>query len=607
MSLLERPHHDGSVLYVENQAPELGDVVSVRARVPAAAGVSEVHIRFLRDGEPCFVEAKPDGVANGECWWRADVELRNPFTNYRFLLRREHGAYSWLNGTGVHQHEVGDGEDFRLSTFAPPPAWAQKAVVYEIFPDRFASSGARRELPGWAVPCDWYATKVAEDGALTASQVFGGDLAGIEAHLGHVQDLGPNVIYLTPFFQATSAHRYDAETFGSVDPLLGGNEALASLAIAAQNRGIRLLGDLTTNHSGSNHEWFKAAQAGPSSPERDFYYWTDDPPGYACWYGHPSLPKFNYASPLLWDRLVRGPGSVAARWLQTPYGLDGWRVDVANMTGRYGADDFNLAIARAMRATMTEARPDPLLIAEYGHDFTHEVRGDGWHGVMNYAGFTKPAWAWLAPLDSSIMFLGQPVEVPRSPGALVARTMTEFMARVPWRVATHHFSLLCSHDTPRVRTVTGDAARARVGAALLFTFPGIPMVFSGDEIGLEGLTGEGSRTPFPWERPESWDRETLSTYKALIALRKSSSALSTGGFRWAHVADDALAYLREAPGQRLLVLLTRATGRDIVIDARHLGYTAGAANRFGGSELHVHNGKVTLPGDGPTAQIWEIT
>jgi alpha-glucosidase len=606
MALIDGGHHDGSALYVDNQAPDLGDKVALRARVAASAGVSGVHVRFVRDGEPHFVEAKLDAVTDEECWWQAEVELRNPVTNYRFLLRREYGGYSWLNGTGGHEHEVTDDEDFRITTFAPPPAWAQEAVVYEIFPDRFAASGTRRDLPGWAVPCDWYNSEVAERGRLAPTQVFGGDLPGIEAHLGYVQDLGPNVIYLTPFFRATSVHRYDAETFGSVDSLLGGDQALASLAAAAHKRGIRLLGDLTTNHSGSNHEWFKAAQARASAPERGFYYWEDGAPGYACWYDHPSLPKFNYASPLLWERLISGPGSVTARWLQPPYSLDGWRIDVANMTGRYGVDDFNPAIARAMRSAMAEANPEPLLIAEYGHDFTDEVRGDGWHGVMNYAGFTKPAWAWLAPADSSIMFLGQPVEIPRTSGKLVARNMAEFIGRVPWRVATHHFSLLGSHDTPRIRTVTGDAPAVRVGAALLFTFPGIPMVFSGDEIGLHGITGEGSRKPFPWDRTETWDRETLRTYKELIALRKSSAALRVGGFRWVYAGDDALVYLREAPADRVLVLLTRAPGGDITLDASRVGWSGEAENCYGDAVILAKNGKVTLPGDGPTAQIWRL-
>ena len=147
---------------------------------------------------------------------------------------------------------------------------------------------------------------MAYHGKLTPAQVFGGDLTGIESRLDYIADLGANVIYLTPFFPSQSNHRYDATTFDAVDPLLGGDRALASLSAAAHARGIRLLGDLTTNHTGSGHEWFLAAQADHSSPERAFYYWKEEPPGYACWLGHPRLPKLNYSSPVLWDRLVRG-------------------------------------------------------------------------------------------------------------------------------------------------------------------------------------------------------------------------------------------------------------------------------------------------------------
>jgi alpha-glucosidase len=606
MALLDRAHHDGSALYVDNQAPGLGDQVNVWARVPANAGARSVYVRVIQDGEPHFVEASVDRRSAGELWWRAQVGVRNPVTPYRFLLRLGDDSYRWLNGTGPHGHDVTDDEDFRLVAFPPPPTWAEGAVVYQIFPDRFAASGAKRAMPSWAVECDWYGTEVAPQGKLTSTQVFGGDLAGIEAHLGYVQDLGADVIYLTPFFPAPSNHRYDAQTFAAVEPLLGGNEALASLSAAVHSRGMRLLGDLTTNHTGSDHEWFKAAQAGPSAPEHGFYYWEEGPPGYACWLGHPRLPKLNYTSPELWQRLINGPGSVTARWLQPPFNLDGWRIDVANMTGRYRADDFNGEIARSMRSAMASANTETLLVAEHGHDFTSELQGDGWHGVMNYAGFTKPAWTWLARPASTMRFLGQPVDVPRRPGLQVAQTMSEFLARVPWRVASHHFNLLCSHDTPRIRTVTGDRALVEVGAALMFSFPGLPMVFSGDEIGLEGQTGEGSRTPFPWAREQKWDHATLDAYKGLIALRKASAALRCGGMRWVYAGDDAVAYLREAPGERMLVLLTRASGSDIVLEESAVGWSGEAVNRFGGAALRTLNGKVTLPGDGPMAQMWQL-
>ena len=352
-------HHDGSALYVDNQAPALGDRVGVRARIPANCGVRQVYVRFVRDGEPKFVEAVSEGGPLAERWWRAEFALCNPITPYRFLLRLEGGGYRWLNGTGIHGHDVTDDEDFRLVTFPPPPAWARDAVVYQVFIDRFAASGTRRALPPWAVAGDWYNSEVAYQGKLTSAQIFGGDLAGIEARLDYISELGADVIYLTPFFPAPSNHRYDADTFGAVDPLLGGNEALAALTRAAHRRGLRVMGDLTTNHTGSRHEWFQAARADPSAPERGFYYWEPGSPGYACWLGVPHLPKLNYGSAALWGRLFTDADPVTSRWLRPPYELDGWRVDVANMTGRHRADDFNAEVAKAMRSAMAGPGPTP--------------------------------------------------------------------------------------------------------------------------------------------------------------------------------------------------------------------------------------------------------
>ena len=117
-------------------------------------------------------------------------------------------------------------------------------------------------------------------------------------------------------FPGRSNHRYDASTFDVVDPLLGGDEALASLSRAVHARGMRILGDLTTNHTGAGHEWFARAQADRSSEEASFYYWTDDDPGYVGWLEHASLPKLNYNAPALAGRMVEGPDSVIGRWLR---------------------------------------------------------------------------------------------------------------------------------------------------------------------------------------------------------------------------------------------------------------------------------------------------
>ena len=175
--------------------------------------------------------------------------------------------------------------------------------------------------------------------------------------LDHLASLGVYLLYLTPVFPAASNHRYDAASFDRVDPLLGGDEAYIRLIEAAHARGMRVIGDLTSNHSGDTHEWFRSAHRNPGAPEQEFYYFTDaGNTEYVSWLGYDSLPKFDWSSRELRDRFIEGEDSVVARWLKPPFGRDGWRLDVANMTGRFGAVDYLPDVARGVRRAVTAAR-----------------------------------------------------------------------------------------------------------------------------------------------------------------------------------------------------------------------------------------------------------
>ncbi|MFC5923676.1 glycoside hydrolase family 13 protein [Micromonospora vulcania] len=599
-----QPHHDGSTLYVPEQEPTLGETVDVFLRVPAGADVGQVHVRTTGDGEPRFRAAVVDRADGGEVWWRAEVEVRNPVSNYRFLLAGRSGP-RWLTAAGVVDHDVPDHGDFKLVSHAPPPAWARDAVIYQIFPDRFARSttAAGRPLPDWAIPCDWE-TPVIGRGPETPHQFYGGDLDGIAERLDHLDRLGVNTVYLTPIFPARSNHRYDAASFDRVDPLLGGDAALARLAHAVRARGWRLLGDVTSNHTGDAHDWFTAASADVHASERGLYYFDGTTGDYESWNGVKSLPKLNWGSAELRRRFATADDSVLRRWLRPPYALDGWRVDVANMTGRRGADAYTHEVAALLRSVVARDRPDGLLMAEHGHDHTGDLDRDGWHGTMNYVGFTDPVWSWLRHGDQPVPnFLGTPGGVPRRDAGRMLATMDAYRSLVSWRSYVHSWQLLGSHDSARVRSVVGDAARQEVAAGLLATMPGIPMIFAGDELGLTGTNGESSRTPMPWHRPESWDARTFAAYRALIALRRGEPALRHGGLRRLHHDPDALAFLREAPTGAVLVLARRAAGAPI----RLAGLPA-AENVYGGAPAlrPDADGTLTLPADGPTFQVWRL-
>jgi alpha-glucosidase len=609
------PHHDGSERYLADPAPQIGDTVAVFVRVPDEAGVTGVGVRSLVDAEPRVTEAVVDRREAGWSWWRADLPVRNPVTPYRFLLRGT-GGPRWLNQLGVFEHEVPDVTDFRLLTYDPPPAWARDAVVYQIFPDRFARSPAAdgRAAPEWAIPCDWD-TPVIGRGPETPYQLYGGDLDGIAGRLDHLASLGVDTIYLTPIFPAPSNHRYNATAFDRVDPLLGGEEALARLAAAVHERGWRLLGDVTTNHCGDTHPWFDAARSDVTAPDREMFYFNGSG-DYVSWLGVKSLPKLNWGSALLRERFCHGPDAVLARWLRPPYGLDGWRVDVANMTGRLAGDDFNHEVARLVRAAVTATRPDALLIAEHGHDPTGDLDRDGWHGVMNYAGFTRPVWSWLRADDLDLTeFMGVAGVLPRHAGPAVQASMRWFAALASWRSLTTSWQLLGSHDTPRIRTTVGGPERGEVAAGLLLTLPGTPMIFAGDELGLRGVNGEDSRTPMPWHRPRSWDRRTLDYYQRLVALRRSRPALRTGGLRWLYADADALVFVREAASEAVLVLARRAAGAPVRLPGLAVGPGlvagadgGGAVNVYGGADDLRPDaaGVLTLPGGGPTFQAWHL-
>ncbi|SCG75510.1 alpha-glucosidase [Micromonospora echinaurantiaca] len=599
-----QPHHDGSELYVPEQEPSLGQTVDVFVRVPAGADVRQVHVRTTGDGEPRFAEAVVDRTAGGEVWWRAAVQVRNPVSNYRFLLT---GARDrrWLNAAGLVDHDVPDHGDFRLVSYDPPPAWARDAVVYQIFPDRFARSAAAdgRPLPDWAIPCDWD-TPVIGRGPETPRQFYGGDLDGVTERLDHLARLGVNTVYLTPIFPARSNHRYDAASFDAVDPLLGGDAALVRLADAVRARGWRLLGDITSNHTGDAHEWFTAASSDVRAAERELYYFDQVTGDYESWNGVKSLPKLNWGSAELRRRFATADDALLRRWLRPPYGLDGWRVDVANMTGRRGADAYTHEVAALLRRVVAQTRADGLLMAEHGHDHTGDLDRDGWHGTMNYVGFTDPVWSWLRHGDQPLPnFLGTPGGVARRDADAVLATMNSYRSLVSWRSYVHSWQLLGSHDSARIRTVVGDAARHEVAAGLLATMPGIPMIFAGDELGLTGDNGEGSRTPMPWHRPERWDAGTFATYRALIALRHAEPALRRGGLRWLYVDADTLVFLREAPTGSVLVLARRAAGAPV-----RLTGLPGGGNVYGGAPAlrPDADGACTLPGDGPTFQVWRL-
>jgi alpha-glucosidase len=609
MQLQHEPHHDGSPAYVATAhgstvaALALGERVTVRLQVPHAAGIDLVHLRTTPDAEPRYRPARKVGTLAAVDLWDAEVELVNPTTRYRFLCEGPGGS-GWVTQIGFVEYDVPDTWDFVLVTAPPAPRWVADAVLYQVFPDRFARGGASDDWPAWSQPAAWD-DPVATDHPESMRQLFGGDLLGIAQHVDHLLDLGVTGIYLNPVFPAAENHRYCASSFDHVDPFLGGDEALIELSRTLHANGLRILGDLTLNHSGDTHAWFARAQADADSDEAGFYHFTAHPDGYEAWMGVASLPKFDHRSVELARRLYDGPDSVAARWLRAPFELDGWRVDAANVAGRSRDVDRSHALQQRLLATVRAEAPDAYVLAEHCHDATADLQGHGWHGTMDYTGFTRPVWSWLRDPDVEVGLIGPPIAVPRRTGASAVRTMRLVHGQLPWRSVVHSMTPLASHDTARWAHVSGDRDRRHVGLAWQLTFPGVPSLFYGDEIGLGGATDDQGRAPMPWDRG-AWDEETLAFVRSLVALRRTSIALRHGGLRWLHVGDDDLVYVRDHPDERVLVHLSREGSAVIELDAGALMADRGTA-LLDHAALVAVGGVLSLPAkEGARAQIWRL-
>jgi alpha-glucosidase len=356
------------------------------------------------------------------------------------------------------------------------------------------------------------------------------------------------------------------------------------------------------------HPWFQAALADPAAPAAEYFTIRQRPDDYEAWLGVRTLPKLNYRSQTLREVMYSGPQAIFRRWLRPPYSASGWRIDVANMLARQGSDQLGTEVGQGIRQAVKAENPQTYLLGENFFDASSQLQGDMWDAVMNYAGFTIPLWHWLSGFKVYVRGETQPAAAaPLTTQALV-ETWQQHRAAIPWVIARQQFNLLGSHDTQRLRTLLrGDPALLQLAIVLLFTYPGVPCIYYGDEIGLGGDDAEGQRQCMNWDQ-SSWDHKLRATYQKLARLRRSMPALIDGGFQLLLAEQDTLAYLRDSQAQTLLVIAQRATnGRAAFpLPVAHGGIPNGLefTELFSGRSARVENGFLPVPELKPGAQVW---
>lgn len=445
----------------------------------------------------------------------------------------------------------------------PVPSWIYDTVVYQIFPDRFFIGKGKtvkdkRELyerRGGTIE-DWNVCPKKSDDGSHVKVFYGGDLWGIAEKVSYFKDLGINTVYLNPIFLAPSNHKYDTTDYFKVDPQFGGIKALKHLIKVLHKNGIKIILDGVFNHVGKDHKLFRKALRGDKKYRNMFVFYKDY---YRSWWGVKSLPELvleetsvkEYISDILWQYLELG--------------IDGWRLDCGH--------DLGPEINRFITAKVKEFSSEKYVVSEL---WTYPSYWNMVDGIMNYH-FRENVISYLKGTNPNCGF---------------------YLEKVYKETNNIHASwnMLDSHDIERLSTILKDKFLRKAAILLQFTYPGVPVVYYGTEIGIDGGNDPECRKTMNWNENE-WDVDLRNYYKTLINIRKKEPALRYGGFEL--LSNDPLIFMRKTQMvlDNIIVYLNKED-RDIEItvnipDGRILSGTE-YVDLLSGEKFYVKSGTLSL-------------
>lgn len=333
-SWLESVYSDGTADFVSNPFPKLHETVTVWLRLYADAPVRHVFLRTVPNGAEQLIEAQRWRVERGLAWYAAELPINENRVQYHFYLVCDQVVYFYTQKE-ITTYIPDQSYDFVLLADYVQPAWVKNAVFYQIFPDRFCNGDPANDVKAGEylfqghgpIPLDWDAEPLPYD-AGRCMDFYSGDLEGVRQRIPYLKELGVTAVHLNPIFLAPTVHKYDCVDCFHVDPHFGGDEALAALSEALHANGMKLILDISINHTGTAHRWFnrdglfypksEGAYNNPEAQERGFYFFREGSSEYTGWFGLADLPVLNYSSEALRELIFRGQNSVLRKWLRPP-------------------------------------------------------------------------------------------------------------------------------------------------------------------------------------------------------------------------------------------------------------------------------------------------
>ena len=638
--LIDALYHDNTEVCFANPIAE--DKISIRFQTKRN-DIEEVLLCY-NDGKEREVNLEKFASFEYFDFYKTIIEVESSKFDYCFKIKDgdrvicydEQGVIedaSKLVEVKPFQYDLSQVEIFKT------PAWVRDAIFYQIFPDRFYNGNPDNDpekieiykdeeklhdaiIPKWeeglppgpAVVTE--ETEFIEDDNCIHPEggyyiFYGGDLQGIKKKLPYLEKLGINAIYLNPVFKGTSNHKYNTAGYELVDDTLAikgdleaSEEYLINLIEELHSRGIKVIFDAVFNHTGYEHWAFQdIVKNGENSRYLDWYNVEslpiiplyeqdeDNPPNYECWWGFGHLPELNVRNPEVQDYLFE----VTKKWMDPKgngdlsAGIDGWRLDVPNEV-KDAVPDF----WKEWRRFVKDINPEAYIVGEIWDDASGYLQGDEFDAVMNYR-FR----------DAVIRFIG----LGEMHASEFADELSKLRFQYPEQANQVMFNLIGSHDTSRYLTVIdGDKERLKLTAFFQMTYLGAPMVYYGDEIGMEGEDGSDCRRTMIWKdrgytKP---DYDLLENYQKLIKIRNKEVALRRGTIEEVDVDDSHLyVFKRKYKTEELIIIINvseNIVGLSLDVDKDDGQYL----ELYNQQKVEVKNGRLAVRVSGVSGAVIKL-
>ena len=554
--------------------------ITLKLEINAINPVKEVILRLWKNNQEEKVVMRQSVVNGTKVIYQ--TQITTPSTPlllwYYFIVVMDHKIYYYGNnaqntgGKGqIYEHQPPSYQITVHKEGLSTPDWFKGAVMYQILVDRFYNDCEEGQLLNPKEKCNiyyrWHDTPYyrtcTKTGVIVCFDFFGGNLLGVMEKLPYLKELGINVIYFNPIFEAPSNHKYDTTNYKKIDPMYGDNQIFKELCRKAQEMGIAIILDGVFSHTGSDSIYFNkegnypelGAYQSKDSPYYSWYRFEEHPYKYDCWWGIDTLPNVNELDPAYQRFIIHDQDSVLEYWMKQ--GAKGWRLDVV--------DELPGQFVKPFRQKMKEIDPNSMLIGEVWEDASNKVS----YGEMR-------EYLLGEELDSTMNYPFRDITLDFFTGKKNAGEVHRALMSLYENYPKEHFyvtmNLIGSHDVPRALTLLGEAppaetlsreeqaryfltedqirlAIARLKLLTLFqmTFPGAPCVYYGDEAGVEGYGDPYCRATYPWG---SEIKELLNWYKKTIAWRHQYAVLKTGQWISLCLQEDVYGYVRVIENER---------------------------------------------------------